>query len=206
MTPSIKPVTEGQIGKLNQKITARLLKNKDKLPSYLFQKALADYSILDEIFEAIHKRAGVMVKTILVHDCEIEIIFFKPELAMRDSELEEQYALRELEPVDQYLLNKFNQNNPSFCENYPNATHWKNEGFLWSFAGFEYNNNSNGKVFSFDYKTRHLSSSMIKIDKIETHAPCRNSIREGYYDNTQVNDKWRKGTWFAGLRKKITTT
>ena len=50
------PVTEGQIGKLNQNITAKLLKNKKELPSDIFHQVLGDETLLDEIYASIRKR------------------------------------------------------------------------------------------------------------------------------------------------------
>lgn len=55
ITPS-GPVTEGQIGKLNQNITAKLLKNKKELPSDIFNEVLGDKTLLDEIYASIRKR------------------------------------------------------------------------------------------------------------------------------------------------------
>ena len=55
ITPS-GPVTEGQIGKLNQNITAKLLKNKKELPSDIFNEVLGDKTLVDEIYASIRKR------------------------------------------------------------------------------------------------------------------------------------------------------
>ena len=55
ITP-FKPVTEEQIGKLNQNLTAKLLKNKGELPSDLFQKVLGDETLMDEFYASIRKR------------------------------------------------------------------------------------------------------------------------------------------------------
>ena len=55
ITPS-GPVTEGQIGKLNQNITAKLLKNKKELPSDIFNEVLGDKTLIDEIYASIRKR------------------------------------------------------------------------------------------------------------------------------------------------------
>ncbi len=52
----IEPVTDGQIGKLNQNISARLFKNKKELPSKIFQEVLGDDTLIDEIYASIRKR------------------------------------------------------------------------------------------------------------------------------------------------------
>jgi hypothetical protein len=209
VTPSIKPITEGQIGKLNQKITARLLKHKDELPSYLFQKALSDDKIIDEIFKAIHKRAGGMVKTIRMHGCEIEVILFQPAYKMYDHEVEEEYVLRELESLEHSLFVKFNREmekeDPEFFKKFPNATCWENDDKeSFSFAGFQNDNAYNGKVFSYGIPGKHgISSCEVEIRPGEsTNVPCRISWREGYYDHTNTNERWMKNIWFAGVRKK----
>jgi hypothetical protein len=205
VTPSTKPVTAGQIGKLNAKIAARLLKHNEEFPSNLFQKALADDKIIDEIFNAIHKRAGVMVKTITIQGCDIEVIFFKPAYKMYDHELEKEYDLRELEPLDYSLFIKLNKemekDDPQFFSKFPNATHWKNDdNKSWSFAGFERDNNCNGKAFSYGYREHGLSTSTGRVDPFShIHPPCRNNVR-GWFD-TVVNNRWEKTVWFVGVRK-----
>jgi hypothetical protein len=60
VTPSIEPVTEGQIGKFNQNVTARLLKHKAEIPSNLFQQILGDTTLIDEVHAAIRKRIDAM--------------------------------------------------------------------------------------------------------------------------------------------------
>lgn len=70
MTPS-KPVTEGQIGKLNEKLTARLLKHKAEIPSDIFQEILGDETLMDEFHAAVRKRVERMsnrvVRTVTVN-------------------------------------------------------------------------------------------------------------------------------------------
>ncbi len=65
MTPSTEPVTEGQIGKLNQNLTARLLKHKNELPSNLFQQVLGDETLLDEMYASILKRVDAISNLII---------------------------------------------------------------------------------------------------------------------------------------------
>lgn len=70
ITPS-GPVTEGQIGKLNQNIAAKLLKNKKELPSDIFQQVLGDDTLLDEIYASIRKRvearSNFIIRTVTVN-------------------------------------------------------------------------------------------------------------------------------------------
>jgi hypothetical protein len=71
MTPSTEPITEGQIGKLNQNITARLLKRKKELPSNIFQQVLGDETLLDEFVASILKRidaiSNMIIRTVKVN-------------------------------------------------------------------------------------------------------------------------------------------
>jgi hypothetical protein len=65
MTP-LEPVTEGQIRKLNQNISARLLKNKEELPSDIFQQVLGDDTLIDEIYASIRKRVDLRSNFIIL--------------------------------------------------------------------------------------------------------------------------------------------
>lgn len=71
MTLSKEPITDGQIGKLNQNVTARLLKHKAELPSDIFQQVLGDDTLLDEIYTSIRKRveaiSGLIVRIVKVN-------------------------------------------------------------------------------------------------------------------------------------------
>ncbi len=64
VTP-LGPVTEGQIGKLNQNITARLNKKKSELPSDVFQQVLGDETLIDDIYAAIRKRVDAISACII---------------------------------------------------------------------------------------------------------------------------------------------
>lgn len=64
ITPS-GPVTEGQIGKLNQNIAAKLLKNKKELPSDIFQQILGEDALIDEIYTSIRKHVEVRSNLII---------------------------------------------------------------------------------------------------------------------------------------------
>lgn len=56
MTP-FNPATDGQLGKLSEKLTARLKKNKSELPSDVFQEIiLTDDTLIDEMYDSIRKR------------------------------------------------------------------------------------------------------------------------------------------------------
>ena len=59
MTP-LEPITEGQIGKLNQNLSAKLNKHKGEIPSNLFQQLLGSDSLIDEIFACIRKRVDAI--------------------------------------------------------------------------------------------------------------------------------------------------
>ena len=70
-----------------------------------------------------------------------EVVFFKLDLSERggyisDDDLGQEYELRGLKPADPYSLARANQDDPSFGDSYPNATHWKNKAGKWCFATF----------------------------------------------------------------------
>ena len=68
---------------------------------------------------------------------EVEIIFFKKEGKIDDEEVQKEYELLGLESVDPYALIALNLKNPSFCYDYPNGTHWKNnDQQSWSRLAF----------------------------------------------------------------------
>ena len=71
-----------------------------------------------------------------------EIVFFKPDLSKRnghisDDDLEKEYALRGLEPVDPISLAALNEAAPAFADETPHGTHWKDADGKWCFAAFD---------------------------------------------------------------------
>ncbi len=62
-----KPVNEGQIGKLNQNVTAKLLKHKDEIPSDVFQQMLGDKTLLNDIYSDVMRRVRVITNVITFH-------------------------------------------------------------------------------------------------------------------------------------------
>lgn len=74
---------------------------------------------------------------------EVEVHFFKPDKSaynengwINDEGVEQQFALRDLVPVDPYSLAAVNKSDPGFADEYPNATHWKDENDKWCYAAF----------------------------------------------------------------------
>lgn len=65
MTPSTEPLSEGQIAKLNQNLTARLLKHKNELPGNIFQQVLGDETLLDDFYASIQKRIDAISNLII---------------------------------------------------------------------------------------------------------------------------------------------
>lgn len=68
MTP--EPITEGQIGKINELLAAKLRKHKNELPSEIVQKAMGMPELAEELFQAIQKRvealSDMIVRTVKV--------------------------------------------------------------------------------------------------------------------------------------------
>jgi hypothetical protein len=72
---------------------------------------------------------------------EIDVIFFKPDLSKRDGwinddDLDKEYESRGLKPADPYSQAAVNEADPSFADEHPNATHWKDKNGKWCFAVF----------------------------------------------------------------------
>lgn len=55
---------------------------------------------------------------------------------MTNEQLEEEYALRGYRPADLYELAAVNEADPSFANEYPNSTHWKDDNGRWCFVTF----------------------------------------------------------------------
>ncbi|MGI9118120.1 MAG: hypothetical protein ACR2IQ_01050 [Minisyncoccia bacterium] len=71
VTPSNESVSEDQITKFNQNVTARLIKNKAEIPKNIFQLILGDSTLIDEVFTSIRKRvdaiADMIIRTVKVN-------------------------------------------------------------------------------------------------------------------------------------------
>ncbi len=67
---------------------------------------------------------------------EVEVIFFKLGRYVSDAELEKEFDLRDLTPVDPHSLTAINQADPTFADNHPNGTHWQDADKKWCYAAF----------------------------------------------------------------------
>lgn len=67
---------------------------------------------------------------------EVEIILFKIGRQISDNDLDKEYELRGLKPVDPYSLAALNEADPAFADEHPNGTHWKDADDKWCFAAF----------------------------------------------------------------------
>ena len=68
---------------------------------------------------------------------EGEIIFFKIGKDISCKQLEEEYEKRGLVPVDPVALAAFNEAEPTFADEHPNATQWKDAYGKYCYALFE---------------------------------------------------------------------
>ena len=66
---------------------------------------------------------------------ESEVFFFKVGRFLNDDNLEKEYDLRGLKPVDPYSLAKVNED-AAFADDQPNATHWRDKDGKWCFVAF----------------------------------------------------------------------
>lgn len=73
---------------------------------------------------------------------KVEIEFFNVGKYVTEQELETQYFIRGLKPVDPYNLILFNKENPDFCKDKPNGIHWQDNG--WCYAAFRRWNDGRG--------------------------------------------------------------
>ncbi len=80
---------------------------------------------------------------------EIEVIFFTLGRYVSDDNLEKEYGLRGLQPVDPYSLAAVNEKDPTFVDAYPNVTHWRNNR-SWNFVTF-FSSNDGPKVNVSDF-------------------------------------------------------
>jgi len=101
----------------------------------------------EQILEATGRRQYVdanVVKNMPKGDeNEGDIYFFKPSAEtydenglISDDNLEKEFELRGLKPVDPYKLSQFNADGPAFADEKPHGTHWKNADGQWCFAAF----------------------------------------------------------------------
>jgi hypothetical protein len=72
---------------------------------------------------------------------EVEVVFFKPDLSTRngfitDDDLEKEFELLGLKPVDPVSLAAVNEADPAFADLKPHGTHWKDAKGNWCFATF----------------------------------------------------------------------
>ena len=68
---------------------------------------------------------------------EAEVVFFKLGHYVSDNDLEKEYALRGLVPIDPYSLSAVNEADPAFADEHPNSTHWKDSGGRWCYVAFD---------------------------------------------------------------------
>ena len=67
---------------------------------------------------------------------EAEVFFFNLGRYVSDDDLEKGYELRGLKPADLYSVAAVNEVDPTFADEYPNGTHWKDDKGKWCFAAF----------------------------------------------------------------------
>ena len=65
-----------------------------------------------------------------------EVVFFKLGHYVSDNDLEKEYELRGLKPADSYSIAAINEVDPTFADEHPNTTHWKDTNGNWCYIGF----------------------------------------------------------------------
>ncbi len=69
-------------------------------------------------------------------DDEVKVHFFKVGRSISDNDLEEEYRLNGLKPIDPYSLIAVNRIYPAFSKEYPNGTHWRDSSGMWCHCAF----------------------------------------------------------------------
>jgi hypothetical protein len=67
---------------------------------------------------------------------EVEVNLFNVGRYITDDELNKEFYLRGLKPVDPFALAALNEAYPAFADEKPNATHWKDAQGNWCYAIF----------------------------------------------------------------------
>ena len=68
---------------------------------------------------------------------DVDVISFKLNRFVSDPDLEKEYESRGLKPTDPYALAAVNEADPTFADEHPNGTHWKDKDGRWCFAAFD---------------------------------------------------------------------
>lgn len=168
MIPS--PITENQIGKMNEIFSAKL--RKAELQSGPVQQVLeyrggqlavdllavvqqhvdaestmiSRNTVVDrflspqQALEATGRKqylANNVVKTMSNGKGDkAEVFFFNLGCWISDDDLGKEYVKRGLVPCDSHTLSKVNQDDPTFADDHPNCTYWKDGDGRWCFAIF----------------------------------------------------------------------
>lgn len=67
---------------------------------------------------------------------EDDVFFFKLGRNISNDDLEREYELRGLKPADPYTQAAVNEADPTFADDRPNGTHWKDAKGNWCYAAF----------------------------------------------------------------------
>lgn len=83
---------------------------------------------------------------------EADVFFFKLARIASDEEVEKEYELRGYKPADPYALAAVNEADPSFADEHPNCTHWKDANGNWCYVAFNrWNDERDVYVFRHDF-------------------------------------------------------
>ena len=114
------------VTKVADAIVCTVTVNRDRTPEEAIKATGRRQDINDSIVKSMPRREGD----------KAEVIFFKPGRYLNDDQLEQEFALRNLVPADPSALMAVNEADPTFADEHPNGTHWKDKDGKWCYFAF----------------------------------------------------------------------
>ncbi|HEU0085616.1 MAG TPA: hypothetical protein VFQ59_01505 [Candidatus Paceibacterota bacterium] len=99
-------------------------------------RSLTPQQVLDATGREQHVNNSVIAGMPKGEGDEVEVVFFNLGRFISDNDLEKEYQIRGLEAADPYSLAAVNAVDPTFGDNHPSCTHWKNSDGRWCYSSF----------------------------------------------------------------------
>lgn len=101
--------------------------NRDRSPEQVFAATGRKQYLDQDVVNTVPRGKGT----------EVDVIFFKVGRRLSDLDLEKEYELRGLIPVDPCSQAAVNEADPAFADSHPNGTHWQDTDGNWCYAVFD---------------------------------------------------------------------